>query len=86
MPEYKFSYKVSGVVLSDAQRTLISEEISLAVTRVILGESPTALGLRYEGEHPICGGAHRREETVPEESPDDGPREPATPAPGDTSP
>lgn len=86
MPEYKFSYRVSGIVLSEAQRTRISEEISLAVTRSLLGESPAALGLTYEGKHPICGGAHRRDERAPEESTDEGPGKPATPVSEDPSP
>ena len=62
MPEYKFTYKISGIHLTDLQRTRISDEIALAVTRTLLDDSPGTLCMRYEAEHPICGGAHRRED------------------------
>jgi ethanolamine ammonia-lyase small subunit len=43
MADYKFVYTVSGVDLSDAQRTKISQGIAAAVTHALVGEAPTAL-------------------------------------------
>ena len=45
--EHKFVYTVSGVQLSDAQKTKISQEIAVAVTRAIVGDSPTQLRADY---------------------------------------
>ncbi len=38
MASYKFVYTVSGIVLTDAQKAKISEEIAGVVTRAVLGE------------------------------------------------
>jgi hypothetical protein len=40
MADHKFVYTVSGVNLSDAQKTAISQEIGAAVARVLVGASP----------------------------------------------
>jgi hypothetical protein len=43
MADHKFVYTVSGVDLSDAQKTKISQEIAVAVTRALIGASPEEL-------------------------------------------
>ncbi len=39
MASHKFVYTVSGVELTDAQKSRISQEIAAVVTRAVLGES-----------------------------------------------
>jgi hypothetical protein len=63
MPKHRFSYTVSGISLTDAQKAQISEEIAAAVTRVIVGDAPELLNMAYSAEHPICGGSHRQQDT-----------------------
>jgi hypothetical protein len=43
MADHKFEYTVSGVDLSNDQRSAISREIGAAVARVLLGASPQTL-------------------------------------------
>lgn len=63
MPKHRFSYTVSGISLTEAQKAQISEEIAVAVTRVIVGDAPELLSMGYAAEHPICGGSHRQQDT-----------------------
>ncbi|HYI64053.1 MAG TPA: hypothetical protein VEW71_04135 [Allosphingosinicella sp.] len=58
MSSQRFVYTVSGIELTDAQKSHISEEIAAAVTRALLGEMPTVLDSGYLSEHPLCGGSH----------------------------
>lgn len=68
MPEHKFVYRVSGMALSDAQKTLIAEEIAVAVARVIATQFPQAAHMSYESPHPVCGGSHRVKPSADEQS------------------
>src|SRR5687768_7166563 len=58
MPQHKFFYRLSGMALTDAQKTRISEEIAVAVTRVIATEFPDSPQMNYQSPHPVCGGSH----------------------------
>lgn len=60
MAAHRFVYTLSGVELSEPLKAKISEEIALAVTRVLVGENPTTLSSVYQSPHPVCGGAHRK--------------------------
>lgn len=68
MPIHKFVHTVSGVELTEAQKGRIYEEIAATVTRVLLGMTPSTLTSNYLAEHPVCGGAHKREENEPQDS------------------
>jgi hypothetical protein len=56
MATQKFVYTVSGVTLTDAQKTKISQEIATVVTRAVLGESPAALQPELLTLHGVAGG------------------------------
>jgi hypothetical protein len=43
MADHKFEFVVSGVELSEAQKTHISSQIALVVTQALVGKSPEAL-------------------------------------------
>ena len=56
MATHKFVYTVSGVELSDAQKSTISQEIAAAVTRVVLGGSPKHIQPELLTLHGVAGG------------------------------
>lgn len=43
MADHKFEFTLSGVDLSEEQKNTIAGEIALAVTRVVVGDSPVSL-------------------------------------------
>jgi hypothetical protein len=53
---HKFTYTVSGVELSNEQRAAISREIAAAVTRVMVGHSPTSVKTDFLNVTKIHGG------------------------------
>ena len=56
MATQKFVYTVSGVDLSDAQKTKISQEIAAVVARAVMGEAPRAIQPDLLTLHGIAGG------------------------------
>ena len=56
MADHKFTYTVSGVDLSEAQRARISQHIAAAVTSALIGEGPAALTTDYLTLHRVYGG------------------------------
>jgi len=56
MAEHKFEFTLSGVNLSDAQKTQIASEIALVVTRAVTGGSPQALSTPMWSKVNIHGG------------------------------
>lgn len=47
MPDHQFVYTVSGIDLSDVQKSRISEQIAAVVTRAITGDVPDRLSANY---------------------------------------
>jgi hypothetical protein len=56
MASHKFVYTVSGVELSEAQKSKISQEIAGVVTRAVLGESRAAIQPELLTLHGVAGG------------------------------
>ena len=56
MAEHKFEFTLSGVNLSEAQKTQIASEIALVVTRAVTGNSPQALSTPMWSKVNIHGG------------------------------
>jgi hypothetical protein len=56
MTSEKFVYTVSGVALSAAQKSKISQEIAAVVARVVLGESPAEVRPELLTLHGVAGG------------------------------
>jgi hypothetical protein len=56
MANNKFVYTVSGVELSEAQKTKISHGIAAAVAEALVGENPPELGAEFLSLQRINGG------------------------------
>jgi uncharacterized protein (DUF697 family) len=56
MATQKFTYTVSGVDLTEAQKAKISQEIAATVTRVVLGESAKQIQPQLLSLHGVYGG------------------------------
>ena len=56
MAEHKFVYSVSGVDLSEAQQTKISQAIGVAVAQVLTGDAPGAIRTDFLSAIRIHGG------------------------------
>ena len=56
MPSHKFVYTVSGIELTDNQKTKISQEIAGVVARAVLGESPQQIQPELLTLHGVAGG------------------------------
>jgi hypothetical protein len=54
--DHKFVYTVSGVALTDEQKTAISQEIGAAVTRLLIGSAPKPMKSEFLNISKIQGG------------------------------
>lgn len=64
MASHKFVYTVSGIDLSDAQKSKISQEIAAVVTRAVLGESRAAIQPDLLTRYGVAGGKMRPADAV----------------------
>lgn len=63
MPDHRFVYTVSGIELSEVQKSRISEQIAAVVTRAITGDTPDELSANYLTLVRIHGGRWIRAES-----------------------
>ncbi len=56
MADHKFEFTLSGVNLTEEQRTQIAGEIAMVVTRVVVGKSPDAAKAAMWSQVKINGG------------------------------